>query len=93
MPDGSFFDLHHLPSWTQYQLASKSLLAALELDNPEETVMLQLTISELSMLSFGLLALTRMFPEFAPIAADLSEKVTDCSVAQEFLRRDTLDSE
>lgn len=91
MPEGAFYDLHRLPSWMQYTLASKSLLGALEVDNHEDTLLLQVTISELSMVSLGLLIISRIFPEFAPIASDLSVKVTEVSDAQKFLRRTTLD--
>lgn len=92
-PEGAFYDLHSLPSWLQYSLAAKSLLAALEVDDPEETVMLQLTISELSMTSLGLLVLSRMFPEFIPVASSLSTKVSEVSNAQGFLGNATLDDE
>lgn len=84
-PDGAFYDLRRFPSWTQYALASKSLLAALDIDNPEDTVMCQFTISETSLVSFGLLVLCRLFPEFCPVASDLSTKIADVSNAQGFL--------
>ena len=88
-PEGSFYDLQRLPSWTQYALAAKSLLGALEIDDPEDTLFVALTISELSLVSFSLLVLSRVFPEFMPVASALSEKVTELSDAQNFLRRDT----
>ena len=93
MPDGQFYDLARLPSWSQYALAAKSLLVAVEVDKPDETLFLQLTVSELSLLSFGLLILSRIFPEFVHVASDLSQKVTEVSDAQNFLRKDTLDKE
>lgn len=89
MPDGAFFNLNGLVSWAQYGSAAKSLLAALDIDDPEETLMVQLTISELSMVSFGLLILSRIFPEFAGVAADLSNKIIDLNSAQGFLKRNT----
>ena len=92
-PEGGFYDLHKLASWVQYTFAAKSLLAALELDDPEETLMVQLTVSELSLMSFSLLILSRIFPEFMPIANDLSAKVSELSDAQNFLRGDILDNE
>jgi len=92
-PSGHFLDLHRLPSWRQYALAAESLVVAVEVDDPEETLFLALTISELSMLSFGLLILSRIFPEFVHVASDLSQKVTEVSDAQNFLRKDTLDKE
>ena len=92
-PEGAFYDLNKLPSWTQYVLSCRSLLKALEVDDPEETLMVQLTISELSLVSFGLLILSRIFPEFVPVANDLSLKVTEISNAQGFLRDATLDDE
>ena len=85
--EGSFYDLHRLPSWSQYALAAKSLMKALEVDDPEETVMLQLMISELSMVSFALLVLARQHPEFAFVASNLSTKISEVSEAQNFLRR------
>ena len=93
LPEGHFYDLQSLPSWSQYALAAKSLLVALEVDDPEDTLFVSLTISELSMLSFGLLVLSRIFPEFVHVASDLSQKVTEVSDAQNFLRKDTLDKE
>ena len=92
-PEGQFYDLARLPSWSQYALAAKSLLVAVEVDKPDETLFLQLTVSELSLLSFGLLVLSRIFPEFVHVASDLSQKVTEVSDAQNFLRKDTLDKE
>lgn len=93
MPDGAFHDLSKLASWIQYTLAAKSLLEAMDVDDPEETLLVALTISELSIVSFGLLLLGRIFPEFAPVASDLSLKVTELSDAQGFLRRRSLDGE
>ena len=93
MPDGSFEDVGRLPSWSQYSLSARSLLQALKVDDPEETLFIQATISEVSMLAFGLLLLARVFPEFLPIASNLSDKIAQVSGEQQFLRRDTLDSE
>lgn len=88
MPEGDFYDLHALPSWTQYALAAKSLLVALDVDNPEDTVLVQFTISELSLTSLALLVLSRMLPEFQVIAANLSTKIQQVSDAQGFLTGD-----
>ena len=89
----TFYDLNKLPSWVQYTLAAKSLMKAIELDDPEQTMMLQLTVSELSVATFGLIALVRMFPEFVPVANDLSEKIREIGKAQDFMKDDTLDME
>ena len=89
----TFYDLNELPSWVQYTLAAKSLLKAIELDDPEKTMMLQLTVSEVSVATFGLIALIRMFPEFTPVANNLSNKIQEIGQAQKFLKDDTLDSE
>lgn len=88
MPSGDFYDLHALPSWTQYEFAAKSLLVALDVDNPEDTVLVQFTISELSLTSLALLVLSRMLPEFQVIAANLSTKIQQVSDAQGFLTGD-----
>lgn len=92
MPDDEgafiFYDLNQLPSWGQYRIAAKSLLKALSLDDPEQTLMLQLTVSELSALTFGLISLVRMFPEFTQVANSLSDKIQEIGRAQQFLRDD-----
>lgn len=86
-----FYDMNKLPSWVQYSVASKSLLKALDLDNPEETLMVQFTLSELSVATFGLIALVRMFPEFTAVANALSDKIQAVGRAQDFLRNDRFD--
>lgn len=88
-----FHNLDGLPSWQQYSIASRSLLKALDLDDPETTLMVQLTLSELSIATFGLIALVRMFPEFTPIANNLSNKLNEIGQAQGLFRGDTLDTE
>lgn len=91
--EGAFYNLHDFPSWTQYALSARSTVTATGVDDPEEVVLLQLTISETCLLSLGLLVLARLFPEFVGIASDLSQKVTAVSHAQGFLRDATLDDE
>ena len=86
MPDYGFYNLDALPSWVQYLLASKSLLRAVDVDDPEQTVMLQMTISELSLMSFALLVTSRLFPEFLGLSCNLSDKVHAVSDAQGFLK-------
>lgn len=97
MPEGwaAYYDLAQFPSWGQYVLMCRSLQKAQQVDNPEETVMLQATISEASIISLGLLCVCRMFPEFTPLANSLSEKIADVGEAQGFLKPkdDTLDKE
>lgn len=88
-----FYDLNQLPSWTQYTIAAKSLLKSLELDDPEETLLVQLTLSELSVATFGLISLIRMFPEFVSIANDLSNKLAAVGGAQGFLKGDIVDED
>jgi hypothetical protein len=86
-PDGAWFDLRNVNSWDQYALAAKSLMKALELDDPEESLFVQLTISELSITTFALFVLARIFPEFSPAADSLCTKLTELSDAQQFLHR------
>lgn len=93
MPQGQFYDLNSLPSWQQYAIASKSLVAALGADNPEETLFLSLTISELSTISLALSVMCRLFPEFVKPAGELSLKITDVNEAQQFLQPGSLDDE
>lgn len=88
-----FYDLNALPSWTQYTIAAKSLLKSLELDDPENTLMIQFTLSELSIATFGLICLVRMFPEFISVANLLSDKLSEVGQAQGLLRGDAVDNE
>lgn len=85
MPEGHFLDLNSVPSWHQYRLAAGSLMTALKLDNPEESLFVQLTISELSLVSLGLLTVGRMFPELVGLAGGLSDKLTAINAEQGFL--------
>lgn len=85
-PSGHFADLNDLPSWEQYFLACESAAKAARVANdPEDTLMVQLTFSELSTLTLGLLIMGRVFPELAGLAAQLSEKLKEVATAQEFL--------
>ena len=79
--------MRNLPSWVRDSVAAKSLLKALELEDPAETLLLQLTISELSLVSLSLSVISRVFPEFAPLAEELSTKVIQVSEAQNFLTK------
>ena len=88
-----FYDLNEFPSWVQYTVAAKSLLTALDLDDPEQTLMVQLTLSELSTATFGLICLVRMFPEFTKIANSLSDKIQEIGQAQHFLKDTRLDQD
>ena len=47
--------------------------------------MVQLTFSELSTLTLGLLVMGRMFPELVGLGASLSEKLKEVAAAQNFL--------
>lgn len=96
MPDDGgflFYDLNRLPSWIQYTFAARSLLKAVELDNPEETMLVQFTLAELSVATFGLICLVRMFPEFTKEANALSEKIAEIGGEQKFLRTDRFDED
>lgn len=68
-------------------IAAKSLLKALAIEDPAETLLLQLTLSEMSLVSLSLSVLSRVFPEFLPIAEELSAKVIAVSEAQNFLTK------
>ena len=97
MPDEDkrflFYDLNQLPSWMQYTIAAKSLLKSLDLDNPEDPLLVQLTLSELSVVTVGLISLCRMFPEFEPVASLLSNKLSEIGQSQGFLRAPSVDGE
>ena len=95
MPDGDFqfYELGELVSWVQYSLAARSLLRALDLDDPEKTVLVQLTLSELSMASFGLILLVRLFPEFLPVGGLVSSKMQEVCTAQGFVHPPRNESE
>lgn len=85
-PAGHFADLNDLPSWVQYDLAGDSVARASKIANdPEDTLMVQLTFSELSTLTLGLLITGRVFPELVGLASDLSKKLKEVATAQEFL--------
>ena len=85
-PAGHFADLNDLPSWIQYNLSAASAARASKIANdPEDTLMVQLTFSELTTLTLGLLVMGRMFPELAGLGAALSEKLKEVSLAQDFL--------
>lgn len=85
-PAGHFADLNDLPSWIQYDLAAGSAARAHKIANdPEDTLMVQLTFSELSTLTLGLLVMGRMFPELVGLGASLSEKLKEVAAAQNFL--------
>ena len=91
-PSGHFADLNDLPSWIQYNLACSSAARAAEIANdPEDTLMVQLTFSELSTLTLGLLVMSRVFPELVDLAAELSRKLKQVGEAQGFLRSTTED--
>lgn len=93
MPEGQFYDLHGIPSWIQYRLACGSLQLALdeakaqEKESPDgaRTLMVQLTIGDVSLVTTGLLILLRLFPEFTKDATRLSMKLQELADAQEFL--------
>lgn len=93
MPSGEFADLTAHPSWIQYHAAASSLVKALDLDDPEDTLFAQLTISEVSILSLALLILVRVFPELTMLAGDLSDKLKELSREQKFLTKSTDDGE
>lgn len=88
-----FYDLKDFPSWVQYTVAAKSLLTSLELDDPEQTLMVQFTLSELTTMTFGLTCLVRMFPEFTPVANALSDKIQEVGQAQHFIKETRLDQD
>lgn len=90
---GAFHDLAKLPTWIQYLLMCRSLQNAIEIDNPEETVIFQMTIAEMSLTCLGLLSICRIFPEFTPQANALSDKLCEIGEVQGMLRRDTLDKD
>ncbi len=88
-----FYELGELVSWTQYSLAARSLLRALDLDVPENTVLVQLTLSEISKASLGLILLVRLFPEFLPVGGLLSRKIQEVCTAQGFVHPPRNESE
>ena len=45
-----------------FAISTLAAVQALKVDDPEETLFIQATISEVSMLAFGLLLLARVFP-------------------------------
>jgi hypothetical protein len=88
-PEGGFFaDLHNVPSWEAYRLAARSLVNSLKIEDPEDTLMVQLTFPEVCAVTLALVTLGRFFPEMQGIAADLSMKLREVSDGQEFLSRD-----
>lgn len=77
-------DITALPSWMQYLISARSLLMAFEHEDPEDTLMVQLTTPELGLTVLGLLVMQRMFPEFQGACGTLAVKLTELARAQEF---------
>jgi hypothetical protein len=69
-------------SWNQYAI---SVVALCKADHdPENTLQVALTRRELTACSFGMILLTRMFPELGGIVHALIEKLGELGEAQEF---------
>lgn len=85
MPEGfDMADITGIPSWAQYNLSARSLLVAFEKEDPEDTLMAQLTTPEFGLTVLGLMLLQRFFPEFRGVCGRLTEKFADLAGAQEF---------
>lgn len=86
MPEGSYEHLRNFPTWRRDSLAIEGgILPSLADEDVEETLMVQLTMPELALYTFGLSLIERLFPELSPLCVRCSEKMADLCRAQEYL--------
>jgi hypothetical protein len=75
-----------VPSWRKDLFAIEGgILPALRDEDVQETLMVQLTMPELALYTFGLVTLERLYPELAPLAMRCSAKIAELAQAQEYL--------
>lgn len=78
-------DLKRLPSWAQYQLGYRTVVAAMRHEDADKTLFVQLTYPEVALIPFALLLSSRVFPELVGAASRLSSKLNEVADAQQFL--------
>lgn len=86
MPDGfeAREDFGNIPSWGRLAIAAQSIFEALEIEDPEDTLFVQLTLPELAILTFGMQVAANLFPELGPLAVRLYKKLRGLTAAQEY---------
>lgn len=88
MPEGDLDNLKNVPSWGQYAIGCQSLVVAQEDEDVEDTLMVQLTVTEVAMVSLGIILLERMFPEMRQMAERFGLKIQELAKVQEYFSGD-----
>jgi hypothetical protein len=76
-------DIFRLPGYKRYALGALSVLN--ERHDPEDTMTLAVTHSELALITFSNMVTATLFPEVAERVVELNGKLIELSEAQAFL--------
>lgn len=85
-----FEHLDNVPSWRRDGFAIEmGIMPAVRVEDPEKTMMVQLTMPELAIFAFGLTIIERLFPELAMLARRVSSKLEELAEVQDYLSDDS----
>lgn len=77
-------DFGNIPSWGRFAIAAQSIFEAVEAEDPEDTLFVQLTLPELAILTFGLQTAVNLYPEMVPLGVRVYKKLRGLVDAQEY---------
>lgn len=87
MAEGGFLDpedVAKLPTWMQVAVGCFAVQEAHQAEDPEDTLMMQLTLPELAQFSLGLMLQALLFPELTFFAQRTQAKLKALTKAQDY---------
>lgn len=73
-------------SWHRYSIYAQNVARAIDVEDPEDTLMIQLMLGDVAVIALGTVLARQLYPEIADRCEVLLDKLTELGVAQEFFR-------